>query len=150
MGVSVKDSFKTTFEPFHLHLHLGQNIHFLQKMNYIFVPKFFFLQKCFAKIFTKKLFAFLNFVSAAAEAEAGRFCWLATWEGSKYLSLFLKNGPIPASFLFIFVFSTFNNFNKLMRVGLEHGAAELKVQTNPLRYGGFPYTSLCLPQLILL
>ena len=61
---------------------------------------------------------------------------------------FLKNGPILASFMFIFVLFTFqfkwqiynlNNKNWktwMVSLGLEPGAAWWKAQTNPLSYGG--------------
>ena len=56
---------------------------------------------------------------------------------------FLKNGPIPASFSFIFVFTTWYNYkfiNALMVcLGLEPGVAGLKVQMNPLCYSGTLY-----------
>ena len=46
----------------------------------------------------------------------------------------------PGLFLFIFVFFHITQFDKLMKAcsGLEPGAVEWKVQTNPLRYGATP------------
>ena len=62
---------------------------------------------------------------------------------------FFKNGPNPASFLFIFVLFSHHmdkystNLTIIEKVlmaclGVEPGASGWKVQTNPLSYGGTP------------
>ena len=71
------------------------------------------------------------------------------WLSLQTLKFFLKNGPNPASFLFIFVLFSHHmdkystNLTIIEKVlmaclGVEPGASGWKVQTNPLSYGGTP------------
>ena len=70
------------------------------------------------------------------------------WIREYSLTYFLKNGPIPASFLFIFDFFHTAQFNILtialmVCLGLEPRTAGLKAQTNPLSFGGTLTHLLC-------
>ena len=62
---------------------------------------------------------------------------------------FFKYGPIPASFLFIFVFSACHdsNLKAMVCLGFEPGAAGWKAETNPLSYSGTQRSKILLDRI---